>query len=146
MTLTLFIGNAVYHTFRIQLALDIVSAGGSSSRVPLIRAVPGVTTVPHGMHVQWYVNQEEPFVAFIPDFPQENLVWEVSFNGRSPFKDASYRCTLKTTAEDVKNPLVHCADGAPVHVEQLGDFEYEIRLADESGRTISRERAVLIVS
>jgi hypothetical protein len=137
----------VYHTFRIQLALDIVSGGASSrDRVPLIRAVPGVATVPHGMQVQWYVHQEEPFVAFLPDFPEGMLVWEVLFNGRSPCREASYRCTLKTTAEDLKTPLVHCADAEPVRVDQPGDFEYDIRLGDEGGRTISLEHGVLIVA
>ena len=137
----------MYHTFRIQLALDIVSASGAARDVvPLVRAIPGVTNVPHGMLVQWYVNQEEPNVALLPDFPESVLVWEVRFNGRSPFADPSYACTLKTTVCDFRAPLVHLADGEPVRVEQRGDFDYEVRLADESGSTISLERAVLIVS
>ena len=137
----------MYHTFRIQLALDIVSASGSSRDVaPLVRALPQVTHVPHGMHVQWYVNQEEPNVTLLADFPESVLVWEVRFDGRSPFGDPSYTCTLKTTVCDFRAPLVHLADGVPVRVEQRGEFDYEVRLAGEGGATISLERAVLIVS
>jgi hypothetical protein len=137
----------VYHIFRIQLALDLVSASGTARDiVPLVRAIPNVTNVPHGMHVQWFVNQEEPNVALLPDFPESVLIWEVRFNGRSPFADPSYACTLKTTVCDFRAPLVHMADAEAIRVDQRGEFEYDVRLADEGGRTISLEHAVLIVS
>jgi hypothetical protein len=140
----------MYDIFRIQLAVDIVAKSGapSSSRdvVPLIRAIPHATVVPHGMQVQWYVNQEQPHLPSVPDFPDTHLVWEVLFNGSSPFRDASYRCALRTTTDDMKTPLVHCAEAQPAHVEQQGIFTYDVRLSDESGRTISLEHAVLIVS
>lgn len=136
----------MYHTFRIQLALDLVlrSGAASSDAAPLVRALPGVATVPHGMYVQWFVHQEDQFGAFVPD-PESHLVWEVVFDGASPFADAAYRCTLRTTAADFKAPLVHAAEGEPIRVERAGRFEYNAGVADQGGRTISLERAVLIV-
>lgn len=140
----------MYDIFRIQLAVDIVAKSGTPSSArdvgPQVRAIPHATVVPHGMHVQWYVHQEQPHLPFAPDFPDSNLVWEVVFDGASPFPDASFKCTLNTTADDMKTPLVHCADAAPAHADKQGVFEYDVRLADEGGRTISLERAVLIVS
>jgi hypothetical protein len=41
---------------------------------------------------------------------------------------------------------VHSAEALPVRAEQPGSFTYDVRLSDESGRTISLEQAVLIVS
>jgi hypothetical protein len=136
----------VYHTFRIQLALDLIAASGSASGsvAPLIRAIPNVTTVARGMNVQWFVHQEDQFGAFLPD-PESHLIWEVVFDNASPFRDASYRCILRTTAADFRAPLVHAADAEPIRVEHAGRFEYEARVADEGGHTISLERAVLIV-
>ena len=139
----------MYHTFRIQLALDIVAASAAPQDVePLIRAVPNVTTVPRAMHVQWFVHQEEQFAGFLPDFPDcEFLVWEVLFKGPSPFRDPAWRCTLKTSALDFRHPLVHSADAEPIRVEHRGRFEYDIGLAGEGDgdRTISLQQAVLIV-
>jgi hypothetical protein len=136
----------VYHTFRIQLALDLVASGerDSLAAVPLMRAIPGVATVPLGMHVQWFVQQEDQFAAFVPD-PESSLVWAVRFDGPSPFRDESWQCALKTTAIDLRTPLVHAAEAEPIRIDARGRFDYEIWVAERGGRTISSERAVLIV-